>query len=39
MPTRSLDAERQGREQATARREVLVAGVRQIDDWLDGEPR
>ncbi|MDP3403262.1 MAG: hypothetical protein Q8S03_01150 [Brevundimonas sp.] len=39
LPLRSPEQERQAREQATARREAVVQGVGQIDDWLARTPR
>ena len=35
----SLDTRRRAREAATARREAIVSGVTQIDDWLARSPR
>lgn len=35
----SPDAQRRAREAATARREATAAGVAQIDDWLNRNPR
>ncbi len=35
----SSDVQRRSREAATTRREATAAGVAQIDDWLDRNPR